>query len=77
MLGWAFSRRIAIDHLLQHQSGIGELFTDTEIRVSLSVLMHPNRQYSPKRIMESRDAYGLNDRPRFKLGEGHSYSDMH
>jgi len=74
--GKPYSGEITIDHLLQHRTGLGDIFLDTAIRFNLSVLSHPRRQYSPELIMEKFFAYNLNMRPHFKPGESYYYSDI-
>jgi D-alanyl-D-alanine carboxypeptidase len=74
--GESHAGEITIDHLLQHRSGIGDIFIDTAARFNLSVLLHPQRQYSPEMIMERFFSYGLNRAPHFKPGEGYYYSDI-
>ncbi len=74
--GKSYADRITIDHLLQHRTGLGDIFIDTATRFNVSVLLHPRRQYSPKRIMETFFAYNLNERPHFKPGEGYYYTDI-
>ncbi len=74
--GRAHAHEITIDHLLQHRSGLGDIFIDTALRFELSVLLHRRRQFSPKRIIERFFAYGLNLRPHFTPGNGFYYSDV-
>lgn len=74
--GVSYADEITIDQLLQHRTGIGDIFTDTETRFNISVLLHPNRQYSPQMIMERYFDYGLNTQPHFTPGDGYFYSDI-
>lgn len=45
--GESHAGEITVDHLLQHRSGLGDIFVDSAARFNLSVLLHPQRQYSP------------------------------
>ncbi len=73
--GESHADEITIDHLLQHRTGFGDIFTDTAARFFIGVFLHPKRQYSPEMIMEKFFAYKLNEKPHFKPGEGYYYSD--
>ncbi|NDJ33073.1 MAG: beta-lactamase family protein [Chloroflexi bacterium] len=66
---------ITIDHLLQHRSGLADFFLDAETRFNISVLTHPQRTFSPQRIIETYYTYGMNEVPHFAPGEGYYYSD--
>jgi hypothetical protein len=73
--GESHADEITIDHLLQHRTGLGDIFTDTAVRFFIDVFLNPNRQYSPETIMDKFFAYKLNEKPHFKPGEGYYYSD--
>jgi len=74
--GEACSDEITIDQLLQHRTGLADIFIDTETRFYVNVLTHPRARYSPERIMDTFFKYGLNEEPHFKPGEGYYYSDI-
>ena len=74
--GKAYANDITIYHLLRHQSGLGDIFLDTQTRFNISVLFHKKRMYSPKRIMDTFFKYKLNDKTHFKPGEGSYYTDI-
>ena len=74
--GESHAGEITIDHLLQHRTGLGDIFTDTAARFFIDVFLHPKRQYSPEMIIEKFFAYRLNKKPHSKPGEGYYYSDI-
>jgi D-alanyl-D-alanine carboxypeptidase len=73
--GVSYSDEITVDQLLQHRTGLADIFVDTETRFILSVLTHPDRTYSVQRVFETYYGYGLNESPHFRPGEGYYYSD--
>jgi D-alanyl-D-alanine carboxypeptidase len=74
--GTSHASEITIDHLLQHRSGLGDVFIDTATRFNLHVLLNRRQQYSPQAIMELFFEYGLNEAPHFAPGDGYYYSDI-
>jgi D-alanyl-D-alanine carboxypeptidase len=74
--GVSYSAEITIKDLLQHRTGIGDIFTDVETRFNINVLLHRKRQYSPERIVATYYRYRLNESPFFRPGEGYHYSDV-
>ncbi len=74
--GESCSDEITIDKFLQHRAGLADPFTDTGSRFIVGALLHPRRQYSPERVMDTYFDYRLNERPNIKLGEGYFYSDI-
>ncbi|MEM6634203.1 MAG: serine hydrolase, partial [Bacteroidota bacterium] len=74
--GNAYAKDITIYHLLRHQSGLGDIFLDTQTRFNISVLFHKKRMYSPKRIMDTFFKYKLHQKTHFKPGEGSYYTDI-
>jgi D-alanyl-D-alanine carboxypeptidase len=74
--GVAYAKKITLEHLLRHTSGIGDIFTDKETRFILSVLTHKKRMYDKPRIMKRFYKYKLHKQPTNIPGEGYHYSDM-
>ncbi|MEO1214013.1 MAG: serine hydrolase domain-containing protein [Bacteroidota bacterium] len=72
----SYAQDIDIEMLLQHRSGIADIFTDTQTRFNLSVLTHKKRQYTPAKVVDLYFKYKLNKKALFKPGEGYHYSDM-
>ena len=71
-----YSKEITIEQLLNHTSGIADIFTDAQTKFNISVLLHKKRQYNTEMIMERYYRYHLNKKPLNKPGEGYHYSDM-
>lgn len=71
-----YSVRVTIRQLLQHTSGIADIFTDAATRFNISVLLHKNRSFDTKRIMDRYYRYKLNRKPFNKPGQGYHYSDI-
>lgn len=67
---------ISIEMLLNHTSGIADIFTDAETKFNISVFLHKKRQYTTKMLMERFYKYKLNEKYFKKPGEGYHYSDM-
>lgn len=67
---------ISIEMLLNHTSGIGDVFTDAETKFNISVLFHKKRQYTPQMLMDKFYKYKLNEKFFSKPGEGYHYSDV-
>lgn len=74
--GNSYAADIDIEMLLQHRSGIADIFTDAETRFNLSVLTHKKRHFSPKKVVDLFFKYKLHKKALFKPGEGNHYSDM-
>lgn len=74
--GTNHSREITIEQLLQHTSGLADIFTDAATRFNMSVLLHKRRQYNTSMIMDRYYRYNLNYKPHNKPGSGYYYSDI-
>ncbi len=74
--GRNYSKEITIEQLLQHTSGIADIFTDAATKFNISVLLHKRRQFTTERIMGRYFRYKLNKKPRNAPGLGYHYSDM-
>ena len=74
--GETYAAEIDIEMLLQHRSGIADIFTDAETRFNLSVLTHKKRQFTPAKVVDRFFKYKLHKKALFKPGEGYHYSDM-
>lgn len=70
------SDKITIRMLLNHTSGIPDVFTDAETRFFLSVYLHPKRKYTPQSFVKKYFSYKLHKKPVNLPGEGFHYSDM-
>lgn len=74
--GTNYSKEITIEQLLNHTSGVADIFTDAQTRFNISVLLHKKRQFTTAMITERYFRYRLNEKPLNKPGEGYHYSDM-
>jgi len=74
--GKSYTADIDIEMLLQHRSGIADIFTDAQTRFNLSVLTHKKRQFTPVKVVDRYFKYKLHKKALFKPGEGYHYSDM-
>jgi D-alanyl-D-alanine carboxypeptidase len=74
--GTSYSEDITIQNLLQHTSGLADIFTDASTRFNISVLTHKKRQYTTEKIIGKFYKYNLNKKPFNKPGEGYHYSDI-
>jgi len=74
--GASYSQAVTIKMLLNHTSGIADIFTDAATRFNISVLLHKKRQFTPQMVMDRFMKYKLNKRPLNKPGEGYHYSDI-
>ncbi|AXT52143.1 class A beta-lactamase-related serine hydrolase [Aquimarina sp. BL5] len=72
----SYSDDIDIKMLLNHTSGIADVFIDKAIRFNLSVLLNPKKQYTAKKFFEKYYKYGLNKKPHNAPGKGYYYSDI-
>jgi D-alanyl-D-alanine carboxypeptidase len=71
--GVSYGRRITVQQLLGHTSGIADYMEDP--RFIPDVLAHPDRQYSPEKILEWYFEYGTNTKAVFPPGEDWNYAD--
>lgn len=72
----SYSDSITIKMLLNHTSGIADIFTDTQTRFNIDVFLHKKRQYTTEKFIAKFFKYKLNKKPLNKPGEGYHYSDM-
>jgi len=74
--GIKYTKDITIKQLLSHRSGLADIFTDREEAFFGMILQNPNKQYSPKSLIELYYKLKLNHEPHFKPNEGWHYSDI-
>ncbi|MFN8256570.1 MAG: serine hydrolase domain-containing protein [Bacteroidales bacterium] len=67
---------ITIEMLLNHTSGIADIFSDAATRFNISVLTHKKRQFTPEMVMKRYFKYNLNKKAFNKPGQGYHYSDI-
>jgi D-alanyl-D-alanine carboxypeptidase len=74
--GCAVAEEITVDRLLQHRSGLGDIFIDTATRFRINLMLQRRHRYTPEGIMQRFFAYGLNQRAHSIPGAGYFYSDI-
>ena len=70
------SYEITIRQLLNHRSGLADIFTDKENEFFNRVFEYPQQNYTPNSILELYWEYKLNTSPHFSPGNGWFYSDI-
>jgi D-alanyl-D-alanine carboxypeptidase len=55
-----YGNSITIKQLLQHKSGIADIFTDAAFRFYLNAYFNKKRQWNPEKLMNRYYKYGLN-----------------
>lgn len=74
--GRSYSKKITIKDLLSHRSGLADIFSDKQDEFFGRLLKAPQKQFSPKSIVEMFYNLELNKTPHFKPNKGWHYSDM-
>ena len=72
----AFADSVTVEMLLNHTSGIADIFTDAAIRFNISVLLHKQREFTPEKVIKRYFRYRLNRKAFNRPGEGYHYSDI-
>ncbi|MDX2062679.1 MAG: serine hydrolase domain-containing protein [Bacteroidia bacterium] len=70
-----YGDQVTVLQLLNHRSGIADLFDDAAVRFYLSVYLHKQRSWSPEKLFARFYKYNLPKKAHFKPGEGYRYSD--
>ena len=74
--GKAYGNSLSIRQLLQHTSGIADLFTDASFRFFLNELLHKKQEWNAEKLMNRYYRYNLNKHAHFVPGSGYYYSDL-
>jgi D-alanyl-D-alanine carboxypeptidase len=74
--GIKYAQQITIEQLLSHRSGLADIFTDRQEAFFSMMKQNPNKQYSPKSIIELYYQFKLNLESHFKPNESWHYSDI-
>ena len=67
---------ITIRMLLNHTSGILDIFNDAEVRFYLGVYFNKKKEYTAEEIFKKYFDYKLNKKPANLPGRGYNYSDI-
>jgi D-alanyl-D-alanine carboxypeptidase len=74
--GENYADSVSIEMLLNHTSGIADVFIDKETRFFLKVLLNKDKAYSPQGFFNLYYKYKLNKHPNNLPGEDFHYSDI-
>jgi D-alanyl-D-alanine carboxypeptidase len=74
--GEPYGDRITLKQLLQHQSGLADIFTDGAFRFYLNEMMHKKQAWSPEKLMDRYYKYRLHKKAKHAPGYGFYYSDV-
>lgn len=71
-----YSEKITIEQLLSHRTGLADIFSDKQTEFVNLLLENPDKQYSPKTIIDLYFQFHLNEAAHFEPDKGWYYSDM-
>ena len=74
--GKNYGREITIEQMLNHTSGLADVFTDTVEEFMGILLENPQKQWTPEDLFKFYYDYNLNNRAHFKPGKDFYYSDV-
>jgi D-alanyl-D-alanine carboxypeptidase len=74
--GKSYGSKITVRELLNHTSGLADIFTDTEKEFMARLFENPEKQWTTEDLFELYYEFGLNTRAHFKPGKGFHYSDV-
>lgn len=72
----AFGNSLTIQQLLQHTSGIADIFTDAAFRFYINLYFNKKQQWNPEKLMNRYFKYGLNKHAHFVPDSNFFYSDV-
>lgn len=74
--GKSYGNEITIKQLLQHRSGLADIFTDSAFKFYLNEYFHKKQIWSPEKLMNRYYRYNLNKHAHFPPDSGYYYSDV-
>jgi D-alanyl-D-alanine carboxypeptidase len=74
--GKSYGSSITIKQLLQHKSGLADIFTDAAFRFYLNEYFNKKQQWNPEKLMNRYYKYNLNEKTHFIPDSGYYYSDV-
>jgi D-alanyl-D-alanine carboxypeptidase len=74
--GKSYGNSITIKQLMQHRSGIADIFTDAALKFYLNEFLHKKQEWNPEKLMSRYYKYGLNKKAHFSPDSGYFYSDV-
>lgn len=72
----SYGSSITIKQLLQHKSGLADIFTDAAFRFYLNEFLNKKQQWNPEKLMNRYYKYHLNTKAHFIPDSGYYYSDV-
>jgi D-alanyl-D-alanine carboxypeptidase len=72
----SYGTKITIRQLLQHTSGLADLFTDASIRFYSSEYFNKKQEWNSEKLMNRYYKYKLHKKAHFIPGSGYYYSDV-
>lgn len=74
--GVSYGNIITIQQLLQHRSGLADIFTDAAFRFYLNEYLNKKQEWNSDKLMSRYYKYGLNRKTHFPPDSGYYYSDV-
>jgi D-alanyl-D-alanine carboxypeptidase len=74
--GKPYGNTLSLRQLLQHRSGLADIFTDASFRFYLDAYLHKKREWNPEKLMNRYYHYNLNKKAHFIPDGGFHYSDV-
>ena len=74
--GVSYGNTITIQQLLQHRTGLADIFTDAAFRFYLNEYLHKQQAWNSEKLMRRYFKYGLNRKTHFVPDSGYYYSDV-
>ena len=74
--GKAYGDQLTIKQLLEHRSGLADLFTDAMFRFYAKEFLHKDLSWNPEKLMNQYYRYHLNRKAHFAPDSGYYYSDV-
>jgi D-alanyl-D-alanine carboxypeptidase len=71
-----YGNEITIKQLLQHRSGLADIFTDAAFRFYFCEYFNRNQEWNAEKLMKRYYKYKLNKKAHFAPGEDFFYSDV-
>jgi D-alanyl-D-alanine carboxypeptidase len=74
--GKPYGDSLTLKQLLQHRSGLADIFTDGAFRFYLNEMRHKKQAWNPEKLMNRYYKYRLHKKAKHEPGQGFYYSDV-
>ena len=74
--GVSYGKTITIQQLLQHRTGLADIFTNAAFRFYLNEYLNKKQEWNSEKLMNRYYKYGLNKKTHFVPDSGYYYSDV-